>query len=301
MLPRVVVVVLTYNDWAETAECLDSLARLDYANAEIVVVDNGSAYDVAARAKTSRATCTLIRNGANLGYAEGNNVGLRYALEHGAEYALVLNNDTVVAPDLLTHLTQAADAQRDAAFVGPMVYHFDEPAVIQSAGGILTADWKTQHRGQNQTDGGQYRAVERVDWVTGCAIMVRCKVLSQIGLLDPDFFIYNEEVDWCRRAVEAGYSILFVPSGKVWHKGVQRNYNPSPRVTYLSARNELLLISKHRAGYLNLTRALARDLRTLTSWSVKPRWRAQRQHRNALAYALRDFARGRYGPPPAQF
>lgn len=297
-LPKVFVVILSFNDWQYTLECLDSLARVSYPNYEIVLVDNNSATPPIDSVLAKYPEVTCIRNPRNLGYAAGNNVGLRYAMERGATYALVLNNDTIVSPDFLGRLVEAGESEAAAAFLGPLVYHYDEPDVIQSAGGLMSGDWRSYHRGQNERDTGRYRDTVPVTWVTGCCIMARTSALERIGLMDPDFFIYSEEVDWCLRAREAGMQVLFVPNAKIWHKGVRRNYDPSPRVTYLSARNELHLLVKHHAGLSPLAMALGRHIRTLTSWSVRPRWRGRREHRNALVYAIRDFALGRYGAPP---
>ncbi len=296
--PRVIILLLSHNDWGETIECLASLAQLTYPNFHIVIVDNASSEPPVAAVRAHYQNVTIIENRENLGYAEGNNVGLRYALEQGADYVLVLNNDTAVAPDTLTELVRAAEQEPEAAFLGQLVYHFDEPTLIQSAGGLATRDWRFYHRGQNQPDNQQFREIQPVAWVTGCSILVRCAALDKIGLLDPAFFIYSEEVDWCLRARERGFKVLFVPRAKIWHKGVQRNYRPSPRVTYLSSRNELLLLNKHHAGVAASAKTWLRHLRTLTSWSVLPRWRSQRRHRDALAAALRDYVLRRFGPPP---
>lgn len=296
--PLVHILVLTYNQLELTRACLESLAQADYPNAQIVVLDNGSTDGTEEFVRRAYPRVRYIQNGANLGYAEGNNVGLRHALQNNAAYALVLNNDTEVAPDMVSQLVHTAEQNPNAAFVGPLVYHHDEPDVIQSAGGLRTKDWRFYHRGQNENDHKQYTEIERVVWVSGCAIMARCAALEKIGLIDPAFFIYNEEVDWCVRAGELGYAILFVPTAKVWHKGVQRRYNPGPRVTYLSARNELLLLQKHHAGWRAMTSTWLRHVRTLVSWSVRPHWRAKRAHRDALARGLRDFLHGSFGPPP---
>jgi GT2 family glycosyltransferase len=296
--PLVYIVVLTHNQRALTLECLASLAKLDYANAAVVVVDNDPRDDTAVAVRQEFPHANYIANDANLGYAEGNNVGVRFAVEHHAEYVLVLNNDTTVAPDLLTRLVEVAEQNSNAAFLGPLVYHFDEPRVIQSAGGWRTRNWRFYHRGQNETDNGQFTDNERVVWISGCAIMARAAALKKIGLIDPAFFIYSEEVDWCLRAAQAGYENILVPAARLWHKGVQRNYAPSPRVTYLSARNELLLLKKHHAGAHAMMTTWLRHIRTLISWSVRPRWKSQRVHRDALARGLRDFAQGHFGAPP---
>ncbi len=294
--PHVVIVIVTRNHWAETAACLDSLAAVDYPNFQTVVVDNGSTDETVTAVRRQYPDISVVDTGANLGYADGNNTGMRWALRRGAEYVLLLNNDTIVAPDFLTCLIDAAEADPDAGLLGPMVYHHSEPNLIQSAGGERTPDWQFYHRGQNEPDTGRFREVEPVTWLTGCAILARREYVENDGFLDPDFFLYSEDVDWCVRAEEAGFRVLFVPQSRIWHKGVKPDYNPGPYVTYYSARNHLLLLTKHHAGTVALARNSFRQLRTLTSWSVRPRWRDQRLHRDALARALYDFALGRFGP-----
>ncbi|HZQ06549.1 MAG TPA: glycosyltransferase family 2 protein [Anaerolineae bacterium] len=294
--PSVMVIVLTYNRWEDTCQCLASIYRRVLDGLQVVVVDNGSTDETTTALRAEFPQVHLIVNSTNLGYADGNNVGLHYALEQNAEFALVLNNDAIVAPDCIEILVDAARANDHAALFGPLVLHADEPNVIQSAGGMLPEDWHAYHRASNQSDKGQFQTPEPVAWLTGCAILTRVPALREIGLLDASFYMYGEDVDWCVRAHRARHQVLFVPRARVWHKGVTRNYAPTPYITYYSARNELQLIRKHHAGNSALLRAWTRHLRTLASWSLLPRWQAQRAHRNALARALRDFARGATGP-----
>jgi hypothetical protein len=300
-LPRVAIILLSYNDWPQTLECLDSFSRVAYHNLEILAVDNGSTNPLFDAARAKHPGLAIIENGKNLGYAEGNNVGICHAIQNGADYILVQNNDTVVEPDFIDKLVQAAEGHPLAAFFGPMVYHYDEPQIIQSAGGLMTRNWRAYHRGQNEQDNRQYQTVDPVRWVSGCSIMARVTALEKIGLLDPEFFIYSEETDWCLRAGEAGFEVLFVPQAKIWHKGVQRDYKPSPRTVYLSVRNELLLLRKHHAGPVALTTRWLYHLRTLMSYTLRPKWCAKKKDRNAIAYALRDSVLQRYGPPPTAF
>jgi GT2 family glycosyltransferase len=296
--PRVVALILNRNRKHDTVECLASLAQTTYANIETVVLDNASEDGSPAFIRDRFPAVTIVETGGNLGYAAGNNVGLRLALARGADYALVLNEDTVQAPDCLAQLVAAAETHPEAAFFGPLVYHFSEPEVIQSAGGLMSSGWRFSHRGQNERDDGQYRSIEPVAWISGCALLIRMAALPSIGLFDEDFFLYCEELEWCVRAGEAGFSGLVVPAARLWHKGVRRDYQPSPRVTYLMARNHLLMLKKHRAGARVLAGAVAGNLRTLTSWTVRPRWRNRRAHRDALARAMVDFYRGSFGAPP---
>lgn len=294
--PSVWIVVLTFNRWQDTRACLVSVMTSLHSGMRVVVVDNGSTDETFTALPLEFPQAHLIHNPENRGYAEGNNVGLRFALAQGAEFIVVLNNDVVVAPDWLERLVDAAKAQPRAGLLGPMVYHADEPQVIQSAGGILPADWHSYHRGANDNDAGQFQKAESVDWLTGCAILARSSAVRDFGLLDPSFYMYGEDVDWCVRARAAGYLVVLVPQARVWHRGVRRAYTPAPLVTYYTARNELRLIQKHGGGTLILARALSRHLRTVLSWTLRPQWRHQRAHRDALAQALRDFLRGASGP-----
>lgn len=293
--PVILIIIVTYNRWLDTRDCLVSLFAADGPVCRVIVLDNGSTDETLAALPREFPDVELIRNPSNLGYAEGNNAGLRLALAQGAEFVVVLNNDVIVAPDWLGELTAAARVDSQAALIGPLVLHADAPDVIQSAGGMLPRDWHAFHRGANEPDTHQFSRTEHVDWLTGCAVLVRCNALERIGLLDSGFFMYGEDVDWGVRAQRAGYHVLFTPKARVWHKGVRSDYAPAPYVTYYTARNELQLIRKHHGGAVPVIRAFARNLRTLTSWTLRPKWQEQRAHRNALARALRDFLRGASG------
>lgn len=292
---RTAIVILAFNGWEDTRACLNSVLASDARTANILVVDNGSTDETATELPKAFPQVSRVRNASNLGYTEGNNVGLRYALAQHAEFIAVLNNDIVVAPNWLEPLLEAARGDERAGLLGPLVLHMDEPQVIQSAGGMLTKDWRSYHRGANETDAGQYAMTDNVAWLTGCAVLARSNALRDIGLLDNAFFMYGEDVDWGLRTRQGQYRVLFVPQSHVWHKGVRRNYAPAPYVTYYSARNELMLMRKHHAGGLALARAWARHLRTLASWSLRPRWRDQGVQRAALARAMIDFVTGTTG------
>ncbi len=295
MTPRLAVIVLAYNQFELTRACLASVYQHAGAPLRVVVVDNASTDETPTRVRDFFPDAYVIENKTNRGYAQGNNVGLLYALDQNFEYAMLLNNDVTIAENCFAVLLRAADENQDAGLLGPIVYHAEEPRTIQSAGGVLPPDWHSYHRGANETEAGQFARVEDVDWLTGCAVLARVGALRAIGLLDENFFMYGEDVDWGVRARRAGYRVLFVPTARVWHRGVQRVYSPAPYVTYYSARNELQLIQKHRAGLSPLLGAWARNLRTVASWSLLPRWRAQRTQRDALVRALRDAAFGRTG------
>lgn len=290
------VIVLTYNQWQNTCACLGSLYAQPQANFRVLIVDNGSSDETLTALPREFPQAEIITNPANLGYARGNNVGIEFAARQGAEYVAIVNNDVIVAPAWFKTLQDNAEKNPRAALAGPMVYHANEKDVIQSAGGLLSRDLHAFHRGMNETDLGQFDGDACVDWLTGCAVLARVSALEKIGLLDPSFFMYGEDVDWGIRAQRAGFQVLFVPRARVWHKGVQREYLPEPYVTYYTARNELRLIRKHRGGRRAYGKTLARHLRTLTAWTLLPRWSDKRAHRSALARALWDDLRDVSGP-----
>lgn len=298
MMPRVTIIVLNWNGLADTLECLESLAGLDYPSYEVVVVDNGSTDGSVEAVRGRFPQVTLIENGENLGFTGGNNVGLRHALAGGADYALLLNNDTEVAPDFLHCLVEAMEADPLAGIAGPTIYYHERPDLVWSAGGAI--DWrrgKTWMVGLNTPEAGQLGDLPRqVDFVTGCALLVKRAVVEQVGMLDERFFAYYEEAEWCVRARRAGFRITHVPQARVWHKIPLDARDTSPSVHYYMTRNRLLFFKATGAGWRAwLHTLLAEYLRTLVSWTLRPKWRGREAQREAMIRALSDAWRGRWG------
>jgi GT2 family glycosyltransferase len=296
--PLVVTVVLNTNRRQDTLDCLGSLERSSYANRHDIVLDNSSSDGSVEAFRAEFPRVEIIRLSQNLGYAGNNNVGIRAALDRGADWVFVLNEDTVQAPDCLDELVRVAERDPRTGIVGPTVYHHDEPRVIQSAGGVLDSRWRSRHLRQNEVDGGEAREPTRVDWISGCAIMVRRTAIEQVGALDDRFFYYWEETEWCLRVARGGWEIVHVPRARLWHKGVSRDYRPAPSVTYYNTRNALLMMSKHGAPLAARASAWVGIARTLASWTMRPRWRGQRAHRDAMWRGARDYLRSRLGRMP---
>jgi GT2 family glycosyltransferase len=297
--PLLFVIVLNNNSRDDTVACLKSLTQSDYQNFKIILLDLASGQDTIEFFHNEFPQIQIIPLIENLGYAGNNNIGIKAALEQGAEWLLILNNDTVLGVSCLSSLMHAGSRDSSVGVVGPLVYHYDEPDVIQSAGGVFDKDWRNIHLGLNEPDCGQYNAITEVDWVSGCAIMVRCALVEQVGPLDPDYFLYWEETEWCIRASRAGWKVVHVPYAKIWHKGVKRSYEPRAYVTYYMTRNYLFTLTKHKASFLVRIHAMARIFKTLLSWSIKPQWKNKRDHRNAMWRGLLDFLNHRMGPMPS--
>lgn len=296
--PCVAIIVVNWNGQTDTLACLSSLSQLQYPNYDIMVIDNGSSDDSATAIRAAHPQVTLIETGENLGFVGGNNLGLDHARMAGADYTLLLNNDTEIAPDFLRLLVEAAEADPQVGIVGPLIYYFDRPDVVWSAGGAI--DWaggSTRMLGLNEQDHGQFDAAPRpVDFVTGCALLIKMSLVEQVGMLDPRFFAYYEETEWCVRATRAGQKILLVPRARIWHKISLTAREASPQVHYYMVRNRLLFLKLARMGPGPWVRTLLFDYaRTLLSWTLKPQWRHKAPQRQAMVQAILDFGRGRFG------
>lgn len=298
LLPKVCIIVLTWNQRELILDCLASLRHLDYPNYSVIVVDNGSSDQTANAIRASFPDATVIENSENLGFAEGNNVGIRCALERGVEYIMLLNDDTLVDAPMLTELIAAAEADSGIGLVGPVIYYQNQPAVIWSAGNRI--DWRTGALERVHADERIDSDLEPfvADYLTGCALCVKSTAIKEIGIIDPRYFIYYEETDWCMRARAAGYQAVVVPRARIWHKVSATMKQDSPATTYYMTRNVFRFLARNSLGkprFQVLTVALLRELRTILAQTIKPRYRHLRSQRNARLLALRDVALGRWG------
>ena len=172
--PWVSIIILNWNGLEDTIECLESLRGITYPNYEIIVVDNGSeGNDVKILQARFGGYIHIIKNDNNYGFAKGNNIGMRYALQREAEYILLLNNDTTVAPDFLSELVNVAESDPKSGLLGPKVYFYYEPDVIWFAGGRISLLSRTSNRGYKQVDKGQFDRVDLVDFISGSCMLIK--------------------------------------------------------------------------------------------------------------------------------
>jgi GT2 family glycosyltransferase len=245
--PRVLVIVLSWNGTDDTLACLASLSAVDYPAFDTLVIDNGSRVSAGPAVRERFPETRCIELPMNLGYAGGNNVGLRAALAEGYAFACVLNNDTVVDPGFLRAVVQEA-AEGKVAAVGAKVLSHDDPSRLWMTYGTVT--WRQSLiglAGWGAADDGRYDTPRDVEWVPGCSILMARGALAEIGLFDEHFFAYHEDVDWCTTAREHGWRIRYAPRAVVRHRGNRTLGGPaytSPR-KYLSARSTVLFARKH--------------------------------------------------------
>jgi hypothetical protein len=247
--PKVSVIIVNWNNFKDTAECLESLRKVDYPNFEVMVVDNGSSgNDTNLLRQGFGDFIKLIVSDRNLGFAGACNLGIKDALTRGAEYIALLNNDTVVAPDFLEAMVNVARSDRKLGVAGGKIYCYELPETIWFAGGILNyRTGSTPVRGSGETDKGQFEEIVEVDWICGCYMFITRDVLQAAGMLDARFFFGWEDVDFCVRAARKGFKILFIPGSKIWHKGfgVEKRERLTGMPVYYATRGQFLLMDKH--------------------------------------------------------
>ncbi len=271
---KIAVIILNFNGKDNTIACLKSLSQVVIKNfvLEIFVVDNNSSDDsctairltmnelFAASKSKKLLSYTLIVNNDNLGFCEGNNVGIRQAFKNKADYLFILNNDTLVDKMVISALLKTARRYKRVGIIGPKIYfaprfeyHFkryqdsERGKVIWYAGGVIDQNNIVfSHRGVDEIDSGQFNKSELTDFVSGCAMLIRREVIEKIGMFDPKYYLYLEDVDLCERARKAGFKLWYEPKAFLWHKNASSSGKPgSPLHVYYQTRNRLLFGFKY--------------------------------------------------------
>jgi GT2 family glycosyltransferase len=245
--PKVSIIILNWNRQFDTLGCLKTLAKINYPNYDIILIDNGSTDDSVRFIHSKYPHINIIENEKNLGFAEGNNIGIKYALEHEADYILMLNNDTLVERDFLNYLINTADENEFYHVFGPQIRLYPQKNQYWYAGGRF---WRwlcsVQLFGRGQQIGiPKFETTRDVTFIPGTALLVHRNVIEKIGLLDKNYFCYWEEVDWELRMLAKGIKFMYVPHSIVWHKvGKTSGGFSNPINQYYNYRNWLYLGKK---------------------------------------------------------
>jgi GT2 family glycosyltransferase len=217
--PLVFVLLVNWNGKHDTLDCLSTLSKISYRNFKTVVVDNGSADGSAEAFRKAYPEVVVLELLQNLRFAGGNNAGIRYAMDHGADLLLLLNNDTTVEEGFLGHLVTRIQTDDAIGMVAPKIYYHDDPGRIWFAGGAISMWTGTmRHLGIREPDHGQYDRTHEIEYASGCCMLVRVDVVRKIGMLDESFYMYTEDADWSMRVRRAGYKIAYEPQARIWHK-----------------------------------------------------------------------------------
>jgi GT2 family glycosyltransferase len=252
--PQIGVVIPAWNAIEYTLACLDSLARLRYPRFSVVVVDNGSQDGTREQVQASHPAVTVVRNERNMGFAYACNQGMDAVFGDGADYAFLLNNDTLVAPDLLSQLVAIAETLPCAGILGPKICYASQPETPWFTGmrfRLPVYIVRTQPRHQVQSD-----VPVPVDFVSGCGMLISRQLFRKIGGLNQDYFMYYEDLDYCLSAKKAGFEVFYVPQARMWHVlSVSSGGKDSPLKQYFQVKSAILFTRRHTRGlwrWLNL-------------------------------------------------
>ena len=244
--PKVVIVILNWDGLLDTLECLRSVQKITYPNFTVLVVDNGSKGNDAEviRSKFEDFVC-IIKIEKNLGFTGGANVGIRWALRSGAKYVFLLNNDTIVDPNVLTELVNVSQNDTQIGIVGPKIYYYEKSNRIYCVGGRVNFWTGTAPIiGAREIDDGQFDTIKEVDYVG--MLLIKEKTIKTIGLFSDIYFTYFSDTEWCVKARKAGFKVVYVPKARIWHKSHdEKKSSANALVVYYMTRNRFLFVKRN--------------------------------------------------------
>lgn len=237
--PLVSIITINYNESAVTLELLSSLRNIRYKNIEIIVVDNASPNDNSDVIKNEYPEINLIKSDINLGFAGGNNLGVKIAK---GDYLLFINNDTIVPKDFIAPLVETLENDKSIGMVSPKIkFHWDD-RLIQYAGYTPMNHWTIRNNsiGYKQVDNGDFDVEGETASIHGAAMMVPKRVIEKVGMMTEIYFLYYEEHDWAAQIKKAGYKLYYQPKTYILHKESLSTGKFSPLKTYYIARNRIV-------------------------------------------------------------
>ena len=247
-MPLVYIILVNYNGYKDTIECVNSLKKISYKNYKIVVVDNASSDNSVEILMEELSNCMIIESKKNIGFAGGNNLGIKYALNHNADYIMLLNNDTIVESQFLNDMINSFNVNNKIGIVGCKIMYYPEKNIIWYGGGYI--DWFKfigTHYGMGQVDKGQYDNEKEIDFMTGCCMLIKREVFRKVGLLSEDYFMYFEDVDFCVKVKNAGFVIWYNSEAVIYHKvGLSSGGEESSFSIEWCTRNRLLFMDKYK-------------------------------------------------------
>ena len=296
-MTKVGLVILHFNKPDLTEACLVSVKQLETKDFKLeVIVVNNNPLEKIDFLKKKLPEFIFLKTPENLGYAAGNNFGLKRALKDGVDFVLLLNNDTLLDEKLIKELLKTAQKDPKIGILAPKIYFApgyefhkkryqekDKGKVIWYAGGLI--DWQnvvTSHQGVDEVDYGQYDTPSATDFISGCAMFVKKEVFEKIGLFDERFFLYWEDVDFCQRAKKVGFGVTYIPQAKLWHANAGSSEVGGELHDYYMTRNRLLFGMK----FANFRTKLA---------LLKQSWQILLQGRQWQKIGVRDFYLGKFG------
>jgi GT2 family glycosyltransferase len=244
--PDVAVIIVNYNGFEDTLECVKSIKECIYDNYSIVLVDNASsavpADDVIEYLKENTI---YIEAKSNNGFAAGNNIGIKWSLEQGFELCLLINNDTTVEPDFMTNLVKAYKSHPNAGIIGGRICFYSKKNTIWYGGGQIDYTYGGARQENYNKSVPITEEVRNAGFITGCLMLIPSKVFEDIGLLDESFFLYEEDTEFCLRAAKNDYDLLYVDNAVIYHKVSASTQKNTKMKHYYELRNKFMTTSQY--------------------------------------------------------
>jgi GT2 family glycosyltransferase len=219
VLPKIGIVLLNYNGYKDTIECIRSLNNINYKNHVIIIVDNAStdnSFEILE--KNINKNCFLIQSEKNNGFANGNNIGIKKALSMNCDYVILLNNDTLVHKDFINEMIKCYSLYENVGLVSSKMLFYPESKKVWFGGGSFN-DKKFIVTHQYYENEDNYEdSIREISFATACCLMISRNVIENVGLLPEEYFMYFEDVDYCYNVILNGYKIIYNPNAKIYHK-----------------------------------------------------------------------------------
>lgn len=288
--PSVGIILVNYNGAADTIDCINSLRNIKYKNIEIIVVDNSSTDDSVELLNEylNKANEKLIISKQNKGFSAGNNIGIQYAQLEKMDYVLLLNNDTVVEPDFLSEMINSRQSDSDV-MTGTICYYTDPQKIWFAGGSVNPLTGRTTHWSKDKEITNLSHEIKEISFVTGCEMLIPIHVITKVGLLDEDYFLYGEDTDYSLRLSKNGIKMLFCPTSIIFHKVSSSTKKLSQTIQYYSVRNRRILIKKNCSWYQKIPALLFANAQTIHRLIHK------RQHLYCVLMGIIDFYAKNYG------
>ena len=239
-LPKIFCILVNWNGWQDTVDCLTSLREQDYGGLQVIVVENGSTNDSSRMIREAHPWVTVIETGRNLGFSSGCNVGMRLAIERGADYLWLLNNDTIAPADTASKLLQTAEKNPDAGAIGAILYYMHDPTCVQAWGGGRVNLWTGF-----VTHFYEARIFDETTYLTGASMLLPRKICEEVGILYEGYFMYCDDTDLCLRIRRSGYELAVCEDTAILHKEGASSPKRSPLIDRLATTSSLRLLKRH--------------------------------------------------------
>lgn len=303
--PLIYIIILNYNSWSDCLETVDSLQDVSYSDFKTLVLDNNSTDESEEKLKEKLPeNVDFLQVGENLGFAGGNNVGIKKALKEGVDYVLLLNPDVKVRSDFLKKLVEVYESPEkyegvsNIGFLQPFILYYEPDDLVYSNGGYVNWDKTFATPKDNAKKVGEIERKKQPfesDYVTGTALFASREVIEDIGLMAEDYFLYCEDTDWSLQAAGEGYNHYVVPDSVIWHKEAVSTGLHSYIHIYYNSRNGMLL-GFRRGGPLVKLFVLLKSVWIFIKQVVKLVFIPQkRDWAKAIMRAMIDFWRGKTG------